>query len=77
MQTRLFDPYSAVYRFQVGEPGRAYIPKSGKTLQETIFCYEVRRAINAKNQMSGYVGEVVYRFFIRNGVIIDMRRYYE
>lgn len=68
MQTLLFDPYSAHYRYTL-EPMKHVIEASTK--EETIYCYYVMVYINAKNRMGGYTGEKSYFFFIRNNIIID------
>lgn len=64
MEPRLFDPFSAVYKFD--------IPRKGWVNRMGIFYYgwKVDVDINAKNRMGGYVGFKRQRFVLRDGAII-------
>lgn len=64
MQTLLFDPYSAHYRF-IGDPIKGYAYVSG-TLNPPVFGHLVLVGINAKNRMGGYVGEQPYTFIFKD-----------
>lgn len=67
MEGVLFDPYSAHYRF-FSEPKKGYAYLSG-TMHPPTFGYLVHVGINAKNRMGAYVGEQLYRFFIKGETI--------
>jgi hypothetical protein len=63
MQTVLFDPESARYRY-LGTPvrGCAIVAIGG----QPVFGYLVEVNINAKNRLGGYVGEDTFTFLVRN-----------
>ena len=62
MERRLFDPYSAVYRF--GQPRKGYAYVNG-TIWAPEFGWIVEAEINGKNRMGGYVGLQPYTFFFQ------------
>lgn len=64
MESLLFDPYSAHYRF-IGDPIKGYAYVSG-TLNPPVFGHLVTVGINAKNRMGGYVGETPYTFLFKD-----------
>ncbi len=64
MQGRLFDPYSAMYRY-LGEPMRGYAHVHGGA-NPPEFGHVVEVGINAKNRMGAYTGEKMYVFLFKN-----------
>ena len=64
MYTKLFDPYSAVYRFIAG-PAKGYAHVRGG-INPPEFGYLVAVGINAKNRMGGYTGEQLFSFLFKN-----------
>jgi hypothetical protein len=71
METRLFDPYSAVYSNWT-KPVRKWVRRSSGF----IFGYRVDVHINAKNRMGGYVGAEPMTFLINNGEVIHYQKIY-
>ena len=72
-EVRLFDPYSAKYKFS--EPIKGYTRKApviGGGVHE--FGYVVIVWVNAKNRMGGYVGLKRYSMFIKNGQVSEIIR---
>lgn len=70
MQTRLKDPYSAVYRIM--EPRKCPIRRQeDSSLESIVFYYCVEAYINSKNSYGGYAGESEYGFKIRNGQVLE------
>lgn len=67
MESRLFDPYSAVYKFHPPEKG--WMNHWG-----TIYYgWLVECDINAKNRYGAYVGYHTYSFLIRDGKLLLSR----
>jgi len=62
---RLFDPYSAKYRF-FNKPIKYWDKSSNKN----YFGYVVCGGVNAKNRFGAYVGEQVFFFIINSGKIV-------
>lgn len=72
MSKKLFDPYSAVYRFYDPIKGYAHVHGKGNPPE---FGYLVQVGINAKNRMGGYVGEENYSFLFKNEKFWELNPY--
>ncbi len=64
METRLFDPYSAVYRFSPPYKGKVW---GGIVYGGWNYGYVVPFTVNAKNRMGGYVGVRPYKAVFKDG----------
>ena len=64
MYTKLFDPYSAMYRYIAG-PAKGYAHVRGG-INPPEFGYLVAVGINAKNRLGAYTGEQLYSFLFKN-----------
>lgn len=68
MQSKLKDPYSAHYTFDI-EPKKTHT--SSISREGVVYGYIVLARINAKNIYSAYTGDHSYVFTLRNGKVID------
>ena len=66
-EPELIDPWSVAYKFNVQASNSDYICQG----KEPIFGYWVYAGVNAKNHFGGYTGWQRYRFFVKDGKILE------
>jgi hypothetical protein len=73
MKTYLKDPFSAQYDWTSVK--RAWIHMQPTAFKPRIYGYALEGLINSKNSYGGYVGFTPFRFFFRNGALIQVAEF--